>query len=409
MQQQLSYKEECLVDGKSLFNYNVHNEDTLQLELLPWKQDQISIEMPAKTITLEVNPLETLQSIKSRIEQREGSQASHQHIYSADYSELKGENKTLSDLFVKNHTTLCLLNRPKQLLLLTGSGKIVHVKWQKNYLTTVMDLKAALEMQEGIPADKQQIFLVGDCLEDYHSLLTYSVLSRILKCDYHFLLATEPIMLIREYGTIHYTPLDYCPDYTIADVRDKIGEKGIYHGKFHLVESVNGHLLNDHDQLLSCNIPAGGVLDLVPDKPVKVLILFRSGETINMTVNVLDDEYEVMFHIWDEWDPIQVGCHPQYAQLFAIHTGEQVKRLYDSNIVEGSILFLQLIIPPLPHGASFSSISLNIVSTGKTFEIKVGHDELVKSVKQRIERMEGIPPVYNRCRLKDNSLMMMKP
>jgi len=33
MQQQLSYKEERLVDGKSLFNYNVQNEDTLQLEL----------------------------------------------------------------------------------------------------------------------------------------------------------------------------------------------------------------------------------------------------------------------------------------------------------------------------------------------------------------------------------------
>jgi len=118
-----------------------------------------------------------------------------------------------------------------------------------------MDLKAALEMQEGIPADKQQIFLGGDCLEDYHSLLTYNVLSRILECDYHFLLAMEPIMLIREYGTTHYTPLDYCPNYTIADVRDKIGQKGIYHGKFHLVESVNGHLLNDHEQLLDCNIP----------------------------------------------------------------------------------------------------------------------------------------------------------
>jgi len=89
MQQQLSYKEECLVDGKSLFNYNVQNEDTFQLELLPWKQDQTSIEMPAKTITLEVNPLETLQNIKSRIEKRGGSPASHQHIYSADYSELK--------------------------------------------------------------------------------------------------------------------------------------------------------------------------------------------------------------------------------------------------------------------------------------------------------------------------------
>ena len=55
-QQQLSFKEEHLADEKSLFNYNVRDESTLHLELLPWKQDQISIEMPAKTITLEVNP-----------------------------------------------------------------------------------------------------------------------------------------------------------------------------------------------------------------------------------------------------------------------------------------------------------------------------------------------------------------
>jgi len=77
--------------------------------------------------------------------------------------------------------------------------------------------------------------------------------------------------------------------------------------------------------------------------------------------------------------------------------------LYDSNIVEGSILFLQLILPPVTPGASFSSISLNIVSTGKTFQIKVGHAELVKSVKQRIERTEGIPSCLQHRKKTQNS------
>jgi len=158
----------------------VQDESTLHLELLPWEQDQISIEMPAKTITLEVNPLETIKSIKFRIEQREGTPASQQHIYSANYSELKDEEKTLSDSSVKNHTTLRFIARPAQLLLLTSSGKMVQIKWEKRSLVTVMDLKVALELQEGIPVDQQQIFLGGDGLENDHSLLTYSVLSQVL-------------------------------------------------------------------------------------------------------------------------------------------------------------------------------------------------------------------------------------
>ena len=405
VQQQLSFKQKHLADEEILFNHNVQDESTLHLQLLPWEQDQISIEMPAKTITLEVNPLETIKCIKSRIEQREGTPASQQHIYSANYSELKDEEKTLSDSSVKNHTTLRFIARPTQLLLLTSSGKTVQIKWEKRSLATVMDLKVALELQEGIPVDQQQIFLGVNGLENDHSILTYSVLSQVLERDYHFLLATEPIMLIKEYGTTHYTPLLYHPDHTIVDVRDKIKEKGIYRGKFDLVESINGHLLKDHDQLSSCNIPSGGVLDLVPDKPVKVLILFESGETINVALNVLDDEYEVMFRIWGEWDPTQVHRHPEYDTLLAIHTGKHVKRLYDSNIIEGSILFLQHvhIIQGEAQGA-YSKISLNIVSTDKTFEFQVGRGERVESVKNRIERTEGIPSCLQQLSLEGQEL-----
>ena len=396
-QQQLSFKEEHLVDEKSLFNYNVQGESTLHLELLPWKQDQISIEMPAKTITLEVNPLDTIQSIKSTIEQREGIPASHQHIYSANYSELNDEEKTLSALSVKNHTTLRFLARPTQLLLLTSSGKTVQIKWQKRSLATVMDLKVALEMQEGIPVDRQQIFLSGDSLEDNHSLLTYSVLSQVLEHDYHdFLLATEPIILIREYGTTHYAPLDYHPDHTLANVLEKIKEKGVYPGEFDLVEPINGHLLKDHDCLLISNVPAGGVLDLVPDKTINVLIALPDGETINMTMNILGD-------VMDEWDPSQFG-HFDCQHVFAMHTGKQVERLYDSKVIEGSILFLLERIVGINCEAGFSGISLNIVSTGKTFEITVGHDELVQSVKRRIERTEGIPSCLQQISLEGQEL-----
>ena len=265
-----------------------------------------------------------------------------------------------------------------------------------------MDLKVALEIQEGILAERQQIFLDGDSLEDDHSLVAYKVLSHILEHDHHFLLATEPIMLIREYGTTLYTSLDYHPDDTLAIVREKIGEKGIYRGKFHLVESINGHLLKDDDRLLNCNISAGGVLDLVPDKPIKVLILFPSGETVNMTVNVLDDEHVVMSRVRDEWDPLPVHCHPY---LLTVHTGELVRRLYDSEIVEGSILFLNDSLPGnICPGASFSSISLHIVSTGKTIGIEVGHAELVRSVKQRIERTEGIPYCLQQMSLEGQEL-----
>ena len=403
-QQQLSFKEEHLVDEKSLFNYNVQDESTLHLELLPWKQDQLSIEMPAKTITLEVNLLDTIQSIKFTIEQREGIPASHQHIYSANYSELNDEEKTLADLLVKNHTTLRFLARPTQLPLLTSSGKTIQIKWKKRSLATVMDLKVALEMQEGIPVDQQQIFLSGDSLEDDHSLLTYSVLSQVLERDYHFLLATEPIMLIREYGTTHYTPLHYRPEITIAEVREKVEEKGIYRGKFDLVESINGHLLKDHDRLSSCNIRAGGVLDLVADKLIKVLILFQSGETITTAINVLADEYEVMLRIWDDWDPMHVHM-PEYDTLFTIHTGKRVKRLYDSKIIDGSILFLQDVVVREDEGqGAYSKISLKIVSTGKAFEITVGHDELVQSIKLRIEGTEGIPSCLQQMSLEGQEL-----
>jgi ubiquitin C len=108
--QYLIFKGKLLDDEPSLRDYGVKHKDVLNLERMKiyikdWK---------GKTFTLDVDPKESIDSVKQKIEDREGHPKNEQRLYF--HSDLLDDpSKTLQDHHIKHKDTLELKKKPKEI------------------------------------------------------------------------------------------------------------------------------------------------------------------------------------------------------------------------------------------------------------------------------------------------------